>query len=143
MKPDHDKAAELIAEGASIERALKDAGYSQATARAGRRAISKPVRDKLVKLLGKDWQARVSLGRQIKPEDMRDAVLGGLALNVSERTDAGVQSLKLAGSLKELNMFTQDSVAGVIVIEVPRLAEKPIPTLDAEIVPQLPEGKKD
>jgi hypothetical protein len=113
---DYIKAAKLIAQGEPVTKALPAAGFSEHLARKGKAGLTGPLKRALMAEMGKGYENLITYGRNVKPEDMRLAVLGGIARNLGQQTDKGVNSLKLAGSLRELNMFTADSQVGIIVL---------------------------
>lgn len=122
----NEKVARSLADGATPQEALLKAGYSPKSAIQGKWKLPQGAIEKLAELKGKDFAAAVELGRRVKPEEMRLAVLGGLARGVADRDDKGVQMLKLAGNLKELQMFTPESQIGVIVLGAPQaIGESP------------------
>ncbi len=133
------KVASLIGRGATIQGALRAAGYSESTARKGRAALSRRTKEALAKSLGEGWESLVGSGRVAKADELRAAVVGRLSQNLIEGKDNGAQSAKLLGMLREVDCWkTPEQVGAYIIIEAPRGQTKELPILDAEILPQEP-----
>jgi len=120
--------ASEVKQGSSLKQALVKAGVSPAQAKKGKRAITGPLRKALIAELGADYETVMQFGRTIDPLQMRHAVLGGLARGIAQGSDKGAQILKLAGGLRELNMYTPDSQVGVIVLGN-------LPKIDQDLLP--------
>src|SRR6185369_208208 len=97
--------------GKSIKDSLLSAGYSPATAEKGRAGIPGP-------LMGALLKEGIKLGQSITPQDQEQLIRGKLLENALMGNDKAVQSLKLLGQDKRVNMFTADSAAGVVAIQV-------------------------
>jgi hypothetical protein len=128
-----------IESGASMHDAMiSELGLAESVARKGKAGLSKRVLSELAK----DGMKFVEIGRQLTAQDQEHFVRGRLYTNALQGKDAGVNSLKLLGQDKRVNMFTPDSVAGIVVIEAPKSLPS-IPVLDAEVIqtPQLDSGQ--
>lgn len=134
---DYKLAAKLIASGMPIAKALRQAGYAETTAMLGvaalrnNRQLSKALEREQRKNLG----ALSSFGKGLDPSELRNAILGKLAFNIMDGSDDGVQSLKLAGSVREIAMWKDETQSQAIVI---------MPSLDpgvTETRPALCNGK--
>ncbi len=136
--------AKAIANGTPIRTALIEHGYSEKSANKGKAALNQSVRRALTEQLGASWEEAVRLGRQTTPDDMRAAVIGSLRKNISERSDKGAASLKLAGSMRELGMWTPETQTGVILVELPPatpVTGSPPVLIGEPTQPQLPSPK--
>jgi hypothetical protein len=114
----YQKAADLIGAGEPISKALTEAGWSQKTANKGVAAIPEGV----MKLLPKNQQALIALGKSTEPEDVRHLVSGRLIQNVTQGKDKGSLSAKILGGRRDLNMWTPDMQLGVIILQTPQSA---------------------
>jgi hypothetical protein len=122
-----DAFAKAIEGGTSLLQALQEhLGYSEKTARLGQAAMSQTVRSALIKRGLKFTK----IGEEITAQEQENFVRGKLLSNAIAGKDKAVNSLKLLGQDKRVNMFTPDSIAGIIVIEAPKSLPT-IPYLDA------------
>lgn len=114
----HEKAAKGIAAGKPIGQALVEAGWSEKQARKGKAIIegSRTLQAAIVKEVGQGWEELVTKGANVTPETLQNAVMGRIATNLIQGTDAGTQTAKLAGQWKSLNMWQPEFQQGVIVI---------------------------
>ena len=111
----HRKVSESLLQGKSASAALRDAGYSANTVKAGPRAISKTT----LRMLGKAGQRLVALSQHSSPEALQHLAVGRLMENCVKGRDAGVMSAKTLGSHRDLNLWTPESQAGTIVFNMP------------------------
>lgn len=124
-----------IESGSSMHDAMvSELGLAESVARKGKAGLSKRVLSELAK----DGMKFVEIGKALSAQDQEHFVRGRLYTNALQGKDAGVNSLKLLGQDKRVNMFTPDSVAGIVVIEAPKSIPA-IPTLDAEVIQTPPE----
>jgi hypothetical protein len=63
-----------------------------------------------------------------------------LRQNIIAGEDKGVQSAKLLGSRRDLNMFTPDSNVGIIIMEMPKNLP-PLPDYIEGVAPRIPVEK--
>src|SRR6185369_15827136 len=117
-KKDPKAFTEAIKSGETIGKALMAAGYSEKVARKGRDGIPQHMMQALLK-------EGIKLGQSITPQDQEQLIRGKLLENALMGNDKAVQSLKLLGQDKRVNMFTADSAAGVVAIQVNISNEKP------------------
>jgi hypothetical protein len=140
-------ASEYVANGGKLYSALVAGGYSQSTAKRGKKALSVKTKIEFEKAtkakLGARNKELIKVSEKVNNKDLRHMVRGGLISNIAEGEDRAIQSLKAAGNLAELQMFAPENIAGVIVINMPQL-----PSLDSvprmpNSVPRLPEEKEN
>src|SRR6267142_3682069 len=106
--------------GMTLRKAFRDAGYSEHTSDQGWSAVP----NKVVKLLAKKGIRLRELGK-IDAETQEQIVRGRLVYNTIKGSDKGVLSAKALGSDRRVNMFTQDTAVGIIVLQTPQgLTEK-------------------
>jgi hypothetical protein len=110
------KAADLLGQGVPVGKALTEAGWSAKQAAKGYSKIPAGV----LKLLPAKQKELIALGKSTTPDDMKHAVLGRAIENVMHGKDGGVQSAKLLGSYRDLNMWTPDTQMGLIVLTAPQ-----------------------
>lgn len=125
------KFAQAVRRGDSLQGAMLKAGYSPATAKRGKAALSKP----MLAALASESAKLAELGKLLSPEHQENLVRGRLALNTIQGKDNGVQSAKLLGSDKRVSMWRDDALTGVIVLQVPASLASDIsslPVLEAE-----------
>jgi hypothetical protein len=60
----------------------------------------------------------IKLGQSITASEQEHLIRGKLLENALTGTDKAVQSLKLLGQDKRVNMFTPESQSGIIVLQV-------------------------
>lgn len=136
---------QAIKAGKSLKQAKIAAGYSKHTAKMGTHQLAKPFKSAWVK----EQQKLIALARAHSPEDQENVARGALLSNVYEGKDRSVQSIKLLGQDKRVNMFTSDSQVGVIVIQPPaammsELTERvSAPFMEAEVVTQTSDNVTD
>jgi hypothetical protein len=94
------------------------AGYSESQAAKGWRKVPQAV----MQMLPENMKKLIKLGKKTSKDDMRHLVYGRLVANVTEGTDKGAQSAKILGGSRDLNMWTPDQLAGVIVLQAPQFA---------------------
>jgi hypothetical protein len=97
----------------SLRDAMREAGYSEGSCSQGLARVPKA----LIPLVTARAEKLMLIGRSLNPEQRAEMIRGGLALNMMDRTDKGVRSMELAGKDKEVAMWTQDSMTGIIVVE--------------------------
>src|SRR6185312_9433083 len=120
-KIDYDAmATEYIANGGKLYGAMVAGGYTQATAKRGKKSLSAKTKVEFEKLLAKKLDAQlkgfVDISEKIDNKKLRHAVRGGLISNIANGEDRAIQSLKAAGNLSELNMFAPELNTGVIIL---------------------------
>lgn len=118
------KAAENLAKGMQFYPALKDAGFSDSTAKHCGKAVNKMIRAEM-KNLGKRF---IEMARDITPEEQELLVRGKLLDNIYRNTDKAVLSAKQLGADKRVAMWTPDSQVGMVILQAP-----PIPVIDHEV----------
>jgi hypothetical protein len=110
---------------------LRQAGWSELQSKKGYAAVPADV----LAMLPKKTKALMDKGRALKGDKdaMENLILGRLGENIANGKDAGTQSAKVLGSHRDLNMWTPDQLAGVIILETPKnIAEKAAKMLEAE-----------
>jgi hypothetical protein len=110
--PAFKKALKL---GKNLTEAKIAAGYSPNTASMGVHQLPKPFKA----AWAREQAKYIALARAHSPEDQENVARGALLSNVYEGKDRSVQSIKLLGQDKRVNMFTADNQVGVIVIQPP------------------------
>jgi hypothetical protein len=123
------------------------AGYSPTTAKKGRQKLSRECLIAEQKAVAERAEELRRFG-VMTPKQQEDLVRGRLAVNVTLGEDGGTQSAKLLGQDRRVNMFTPESMTGIIVLQEPagfrdlkRVLEQyapPPPTIQGEAVPELP-----
>lgn len=116
----HKTFARKMKEGCSIRESMIAAGYSEKQANKGQKAISK----KMMGAMAKEGIKMADFAKQFTTKDLGDIVVGRLVTNAMVGRDGGVMSAKTLGSHKDLNLWTQESQAGVIVINMPHISEE-------------------
>jgi hypothetical protein len=111
----HQQVAAAIKKGASISKAMLDAGYPKARASRGAKGLPKAV---INQLLSSGERFR-TLGRQFRPEDRADIVRGKLVENVLLGKDSATKSLELLGKDVAVGIFKSDSAAVNVQINLP------------------------
>lgn len=120
--------AEMLTDGAGPVEALRAAGYSEASARQGWKKV--PVR--IMSRLGKKGKRLIEKGKMDK-QDLEHLVIGRLAENVISGKDGGAQSAKILGSHRDINAWTPEQMAGLIILQAPKeLIERKDEILNAE-----------
>lgn len=101
--------------GKSLTESKLAAGYSKNVANMGVYELPKGFKAAWFK----EQQKLIALARAHSPEDQENVARGALLSNVYEGKDRSVQSIKLLGQDKRINMFTADTQVGLIVIQPP------------------------
>ncbi len=109
-----DNLAKLDSPGMTLRKAFSDAGYSQGVADSGWAGVP----NKVIKLLAKRGLRYKELGR-IDVETQELITRGRLVHNVLAGKDKAVNSAKLLGSDRRVNMFTPDTQVGIVVLSQP------------------------
>lgn len=107
--------AKNLAEGNSIRQSMIQAGYSEKQANKGKAAISK----KMLKALSKEGYKMAEFGKQFSLDEIKHTVIGRLMTNAISGKDGGVMSAKTLGSHRDLNLWTPEQMAGIIVLNAP------------------------
>jgi hypothetical protein len=97
--------------GATMQDAMLANGWPESQAKRGKAGLGKPT---LVALL----RSGIQLGESITAADQEKLIRGKLLENALMGNDKAVQSLKLLGQDKRVGMFTADSAAGVVAIQI-------------------------
>lgn len=114
---DYEKLKIGIRQGKTLKSAMLDAGWPESLARQGRAGIGAVGLRRLLR-------DKVDIGRSISPEEQEQLVRGGLIQNALTGKDSAVQSYKLLGQDRRVNMFTPDNQVGIIVLgELPKTME--------------------
>lgn len=103
----------------TLKAASLAAGYSLRTANMGLTPLPRKLKRFVEKHRSK-LENYGELGRAITAEERKDIARGALLANISAGKDASVQSLKLIGQDRDVNLWQQESVAGLFVLEVPQ-----------------------
>ena len=111
------RGAEVIVRGGSIKDGLLEAGYSEATAKNG----SKAVPDAMWLAIAEKGKEFGILAKQFNPDEVAATVEGRLLANTITGQDDGVGSAKLLGSMKKHKLFEADNLTGVMILQVPTL----------------------
>lgn len=137
--PEQIRAFEqAIKQGKSIYEARLAAGYSKSAARSGKHGL--PV--ELVAIVAERLKPYERLGRRVTADEQEAIVRGAALMNVAEGKDSAVNSIKLLGSDRRVNMWTPEVQMGIVVLQMPeslRRADVDAPCLEAEEVKSLPE----
>jgi hypothetical protein len=112
----YKKLANLLGDGVPVNKAMAQAGWSEAQAAKGWQKVPKGV----IRMLPKSAQRLIQLGKTTTTDDMRNLVHGRLVDNVTKGTDKAAQSSKILGSSCDLNMWTPDLQMGLVVIQTPQ-----------------------
>lgn len=129
---------QAVADGKTLKEARLAAGYSPSASRLGKTGLPKELLDILTAKL----KPYARIGRSVTPEEQEAIVRGVLLTNAAEGKDSAVNSVKLLGQDRRVNMFTPDNISGLIVLQVPqslRTDALDLPSLEAEVVKSLPE----
>jgi nucleoid DNA-binding protein len=123
MKPhktaaQHKIFAKEMAAGNSIKQSMITAGYSEKQASKGVKAISQ----KMLKALSKEGVKLADFGKQFSLDELKNVAIGRLVQNAITGKDGGVMSAKTLGSHRDLNLWTPEQMAGVIVLQAPTFA---------------------
>jgi hypothetical protein len=114
----YKKLANLLGQNMPVSEAMVKAGWSEQQAAKGWKKVPQGV----VRMLPKSAQRLMHLGKTTPAEDMRALVHGRLIDNVTRGSDKGAQSAKILGSSRDLNLWTPDQLAGVIILQAPQWA---------------------
>jgi len=119
----HREFARAYTNGASLKRALIQAGYSPAQARKGMAIVSrsKGLRD----AVAEQGKLLRELGRDITAQDQEYLVRGRLVLNTIQGADQGVASAKTLGSDKRVSMWQPEVQQGIVVLSLPPALQDP------------------
>lgn len=109
----------------SVRSSALAAGYSQNVANMGMKSLPKSVRT-YVLTRQKKLSKLAQLAKQITAEDQENTVRGALLANVASGKDQAVNSLKLLGQDRRVDMWKPESAQGIIVIQAAS-----IPSFDA------------
>jgi hypothetical protein len=121
--------AEKIADGGSIKQSMIDAGYPESRANKGLAGCSK----RMIQAVAEEGIELAAFGKSLSLDTLKYIAIGRLAANAIEGRDGGVMSAKTLGSHRELNLWTPESMAGIIVITPPNQAvQNADKTIDAE-----------
>jgi hypothetical protein len=112
----HKKLASLLAEGAPVGEALREAGWSERQSAKGWEAVPNAV----LAQLPKKAQRLASLGKNTDKDMRKHIIRGRLLENAIKGKDGGALSAKILGSESELNMWTPDTQVGMIVLNAPQ-----------------------
>jgi hypothetical protein len=111
----------ILLEGKPIRQAMLDAGYSQASANQGMARIKRSV--PLAAAYAQEVE-RLKHKPVPPPEVRAQVVRAKLLENVASGKDESVQSLKLLGQDRELNLWQPEIQQGIIVINSPKSVPK-------------------
>ena len=114
----YKKLANLLGQNMPVSEAMVKAGWSEASAAKGWKKVPQGV----IKMLPKNTQRLINLGKTTPADDMRALVHGRLIDNVTRGSDKGAQSAKILGSSRDLNLWTPDQLSGVIILQAPQWA---------------------
>jgi hypothetical protein len=109
------KAAEGLARGLSVKRALEEAGYPPSTCRGGWRNVNLSIQAEQRKIADR----YIKMGRELTAENQQNAVRGRLYENTILGVDRGVMSAKQLGADKRVSMWQPDSSVGLVVLQAP------------------------
>ncbi len=124
--------AKAVANGSTLQQAMRSAGYSETTAKRGKASLSKP----MLAALAKQGAQLEYLGGLVSPERQEKIVRGRLLLNTFHGKDEAVQSARLLGKDRRVAMWKDDALNGVIVLQMPgplAFEKSSIPVLEAEV----------
>lgn len=112
----HEKAAQLLAQGKPIRTALIEAGYSPKQAAKGKKALTAPILNALAKH-GKHLR---DMGRQalIDPTHMHELAVGRTMYAALTGDSKGLDAAKQLGSHKSVNCWQQDVSTGTVIIQM-------------------------
>jgi hypothetical protein len=113
VEPRHRRAAKRILEGDPIHTALLEAGYSDAVARMGRRALERPgpLRTAMLERLEK-----LALTPKFSNQEQQNIVVNQLLTNIARERDRATASLTALGRIR--NMLQPENQT-VIAISIP------------------------
>ncbi len=115
--PEQIKAfADALEAGQTLEQARLAAGYSVSTSKAGKKGLP----PQLLGILAQRLKPLEALGKSVTAEQQENIARGAAMMNVIERTDKGAASIKLLGQDRRVNMWTPDSVTGLVVLQAPQ-----------------------
>jgi hypothetical protein len=125
MRPDAPKTkehhkifAKQMVAGNSIKQSMIAAGYSEKQASKGKAAVS----NKMLKALAAEGYKMADFGKQFSMDELKNIAIGRLVTNSITGKDGGVMSAKTLGSHRDLNLWTPEQMAGVIVLQAPNFA---------------------
>jgi hypothetical protein len=119
----HRKVARgILVEGKPIRTALLDAGYSKASANQGMARIKRSI--PLAVAYAQEVERLKNL--PVPPAEGRAQIIRSKLLeNVANNSDSAVQSLKLLGQDRELNLWQPEVQQGIIVLNTPAAWQDP------------------
>lgn len=110
--------SKAVSAGEPLSSALVEhLGYSPESAKRGKACIPKELQLRLAK---DGLRMFATIGKSFDAQQQEHFVRGKALMGAIEGTDKGFNMLKLLAQDKRVNMLTPDSVAGLVVIEVPR-----------------------
>ena len=109
----YQQLAQNLDAGMSKKAAMVQAGWSEGQSKKGK--IPRAV----YALMQTNSKHLIKLGRSITPADQESLVRGKLVDNVNTGKDQSVQSAKLLGQDRRVNMFTPEQLTGIIVLQPP------------------------
>jgi hypothetical protein len=119
----HRKVARsILVEGKPIRTALLEEGYSKASANQGMARIKRSV--PLAVAYAQEVERLKNL--PVPPAEARAQIIRSKLLeNVANKRDDAVQSLKLLGQDRELNLWQPETQTGVIILSLPTALQDP------------------
>lgn len=125
-------------ETGSVRKSMLAAGYTPASAAHSTRALPVKLRQYVDRQRAK-MSKYTQLGSAVSAAEQEDLTRGRLIANAIEGKDQAVNSLKLLGQDRRVNMWSADQGGAVILIQPPAsLMEKLVPqVIDATEVKQL------
>ncbi len=139
---DPKRFVKAVMSGASIQNAMLIAGYSESCARAGRARLSPECKKAWAAALDAQvvqGKKTAQLGSAIEPQFQENFVRGKLYENAIEGKDRAVQSLKMLGQDKRVNMFAPESNGEMVIIAIPpNLPPMPPVATIIDAAPNLP-----
>jgi hypothetical protein len=113
-----EQFAKGISEGKTIKDAMIDAGYPKSRALRGTAGLTK----KMVRAMADEGYKLAEFGKSLDLETLKNIAIGRLATNAIQGKDGGVMSAKQIGQHKDIGLWVAESMAGVIMINVPNQA---------------------
>jgi hypothetical protein len=110
-----EQFAKGISEGKTIKDAMIDAGYPKSRALRGTAGLTK----RMIQAMASEGLKLAEFGKSLNLETLKNMTIGRLAKNMIEGKDGGVMSAKTMGSHRELNLWTPEHMAGIIVLAAP------------------------
>lgn len=123
----------------SVRQSALAAGYSQNVANMGLQSLPKSVRTYIL-TRKKKLDKLEKLGATLTAQQQENTVRGALFANVAAGKDQAVNSLKMLGQDRRVDMWKPESAQGVIVIQAAAIPSfEGVPSV--AIVPATIEGK--